>query len=312
MRKSVEEKWGFPPAGQGAQGNASSADDLGPLLHVAESAGWETAFFDYTKARITSGHSGVEDQRMADWQYLLPLGKDTVALALGCGWGTVPIALAETCKTVYAVDTSWAQIAFLAARTRQQHVHNLFPIHVGGGLDLPFHREQFDLVSLAGFRWMPHQSIGVTDVVRRVRDLLRSGGVAYLCLGNRLSFSQLLRRRRSGSPLPLHSMRGYRRILEAEGLTDIRFYAPLPSWDGPPLFYLPLEDPRAVEFFFRQIFPLFEMVSPEVKRTYAAEYAAAKLGVRLTLLAQLTGLAKLFVPGFGIVARKPGKPRHAA
>ncbi|MDA2912733.1 hypothetical protein MYX77_02020 [Acidobacteriia bacterium AH_259_A11_L15] len=141
---------------------------------------------------------------------------------------------------------------------------------------------------------------------------MNEGGIVYLSLGNRLAFQHLFRRGKNGSSLPLHTIYGYRRILEAEGFSEFQFYAPLPHYDGIPLFYVPLEDTHALNFFLRHIFPLLETVSPEVRRAYAFEYAVAKIGVRLALLFKLTGLAKVFVSGFSIIAKKAARGTDTA
>ena len=279
-------------------------DEMRHLLRVAESHGWDTAFYDYCKAQVASGGTVPEDPRVADWRYLLPLNRDTRALVLGCGWGAVPIALAETCGTVFAADPAWEKIAFLNVRRRQQRIDNLYPVHVRDGLDLPFAGNYFDMVSVRGFQWRAAQSVRVRDVVRRVHGLLREGGIAYLSLGNRLGFQHLFRQGRNGSFMSLHTIYGYRRILQAEGFAGICFYAPLPHYEGIPLFYVPLEEAQALNFFFRNLFPLFEMVSPEVKQAHAFQYAVAKMGVRLALLFKLTSLTKGFFPGFSVIAKK--------
>ena len=283
-----------------------SVDEIRQLLYVAESDGWETALYDFTKAQVARDGTVPEDQRTADWKYLLPLNNDSVALVIGCGWSTVPFALSETCAKVYTIDSIWHKIAFLNIRKRQQGIDNLYPIYVSGSLDFPFPEKRFDFVAVRNFQWGATQSIQLRDVVRSVNGLLREGGVAYFSLGNRWGFQQLLRRNKNTSSptLPLHTIFGYRHILQVEGFSEIQFYAPLPHYDGVPLFYVPLEDTQAMSFFFRNIFPLFEAVSPEVKRAYAFEYVVAKMGVRLALLFRLTGLAKVFVPGFSIIAKK--------
>ena len=276
-------------------------------LSIAESVGWDVALFEYTKSQVARGRSLLEDRRAADWIYFLPFKSNSIALSIGCGWGTVPIALSETCARVYAIDPEWERIKFLDIRKKQQRIDNLFPIYVSGCLDLPFSQGQFDFVSVSvkGFRWCATEPISFRKIVQRVYDLLKKDGIAYLSLGNRLAFQDLLwRNRKSSASLPLHTIFGYRRILKEEGFSDIHFYAPLPHHNGIPLFYLSLENTEALNYFFQNIFPLFEMASPEVKKQYGLQYKLVKIGVRLALIFRLTNLAKYFVPGFSIIATK--------
>ena len=70
------------------------------------------------------------------------------------------------------------------------------------------------------------------------------------------------------------------------------------------MFYVPVDEPQGMAFFLKDIFPLFEMVSPEIKHTYSREYALAKAAVYLTQVLHLESAVRLFVSGFGIVAKK--------
>ncbi len=270
------------------------------LLRVAESEGWNTALYNYTKVQVGKNGTVVEDQRTADWRYLLPLSSESVALVLGCGLGTVPVALSETCRKVYAVDSCWDKVAFLNIRKKQHKIDNLYPTYAHDTLSLPFSAGCFDLVSVRDMA----QPLPFYKTVRRAHGLLKEGAIAHFSLGNRLAFQRLLCRGESGASPPLHTIFGYRRILKTEGFSDIQFYAVLPHHNGIPLFYIPLESSQAMEFFLRNIFPLFEMVTPESKQAFALEYMVAKIAVRLGLFFNLTSLAKIFVPGFCVIARK--------
>lgn len=283
--------------------NKAQKEKIVYLLDSAESDGFDKALYDYNKARVLRDELISEDQRIADWKYLLPLNRDSVALSFGCRMGTIPAALAETCKRVYVIDAVWERITFLNIRRRQHGIDNLCPIYVNSISDIPFPAKYFDIVSVRECDW------GATlfrfrDLVQRVYGLLKEGGTAYLSVGNRLSYRHLFQRHKISASPPLHTIYGYRRMLRSEGFSDCHFYAPLPDHDGIPLFYLPLQNTEALNYFFENIFPLFEMVSPEVKKQYGFQYKLAKIGVRVALLFRLTTLAKFLVPGFGIIATK--------
>jgi SAM-dependent methyltransferase/uncharacterized protein YbaR (Trm112 family) len=280
--------------------------ELRQLLYVAETNGWATALYEYAKARIGRGGTTTEDQRTADWIYLMPLTRETKVVVLGCGLGTVPIVLAKACGKVYAADSSWEKIAYLNVRKRQQGIENLFPVFVRGVSGLPFPGKCFDLVSVRQFQW-GMKPTGFENVAQYVHRLLKDGGTAHFSLGNRLAYQRLLRREKKDPSFPLHTIFSYRRMLRAAGFSEIQFYSPLPHHNGIPLFYLPLENKPALDFFFRNIFPLFEMVTPEVKLRYGLEYAVAKVGVRICLFLKLTRFAKVFSPGFCIIAEKAGR-----
>jgi SAM-dependent methyltransferase len=279
------------------------------IVQVAESTGWNIAMYRYARTEIGAGHVLAEDERAADWRFLLPTGGRTrTALVLGCGLGTIPVALCDMFAKVYAVDVIPARVRLLELRAAQHRIANLVPIHVAPGGPLPFEAERFDLIVARSSDWdfgsaPPRGGVAVATVARDVRRLLEAGGIVYLSVPNRLSYQRLLRPGSAGAGLA-RSLGGYRRDLAAAGFVDIRFYAPLPSHEGIPLFYVPLADPALLEYFFDSIFPLLEAVSPEVKGLYGREYRVAKSAVRLAGPLRLTGLARYFVPGFGIVARR--------
>jgi len=284
--------------------NELVTDEMKRLLNLTESSGWDVASFEYAKSRIAKGSMPVEDQRMADWKYLLSLNNKSSALVLGCGWGTVPIALSEICENVYAIDTVWEKIVYLNILVGQHRINNLYPIYVSDRYEIPFPKRYFNLITVREYQWSTGQPVSFRGIVRRVYNLLSEEGVVSFSIGNRLAFQYLLRRTEKNDRSHFHNIFGYKHILQEEGFSDIQFYAPLPDYDGIPLFYVPVENNKAMAYFFHNIFPLFEMVSPEVKRLYAFDYKIAKIAVRLALSSRLTSLAKFFVPGFIIIAKK--------
>jgi hypothetical protein len=64
-----------------------------------------------------------------------------------------------------------------------------------------------------------------------------------------------------------------------------------------------MEHHNVLDYFFYNIFPLFEVVSQETKRVYGMQYTVAKIGVRLAKILRLTAMTKLFFPGFSVIAR---------
>ena len=270
------------------------------LVSDARRIGWETALYNYSKSCLAAGERRREDLRSADWLSYLPLRPDDVALVLGCGLGTVPAALTEYCRRVVAVDRVPARLAFLHVRSSQQRLR----LHaVEGDSVLPFRPETFDLISISA-EWSQGAD-GFRHTVQQVAPLLKSGGYLHLNLENRWSPMRLGRVKAEPHWQPL-SAAGYAQALRVAGFCDVDIYAVLPSHDGIPLFFVPLHDSRAMAFFLRHIFPLFLMVSPEVKQAYGVQLAFAYLGVRLALAIRATALVRHFVPGFCILAKCSG------
>ncbi len=278
--------------------------DIRQVLEFAEVEGWAAALYYCNQVELRHGGTMLEDERMADWRYLLPTQPERVVLAIGAGWGTVPIALAENAAEVYVVDRSAEKVAFLNIRRRQQQLDHLHPIHVHSWSDLEFADASFDLIAVREFDWDGEVHASFYKMVQHLHRLLRPGGVIQLTVGNRLAFQHLFRLEQRQGSSRVYTERAYRHTLQAAGFNDIQFYAPLPHYDRIPMFYVSLDDNHAIQFFFSHLFPLFERVSPEAKQAYSFQYAIARAAAQISLKLRLTLLATSFVPGFCIFARR--------
>ena len=253
---------------------------------------------------MASGKPIPEDLRIADWRFYLPLDDNANSLTIGCGWGTLPVALCETCKTVYAVDKSADRIDFLNVRKEQQIIENLYPLCVGDYLSLPFSNGSFDLISIADHKFDSKLGDPFCDIVHYAYDLLKDGGCVNVFASNKFSIRGLLDKDVRKEKKLTHTLYGYKNILKKMGFSNIKVYSPLPRYEGISLVNLPIEDARIRKFFFRDILPIFEMVSPESKKAYVLESLVAKIGVPVVNILGLDVLAKFFTPGFNIIAKK--------
>ncbi|MHA2182655.1 MAG: methyltransferase domain-containing protein, partial [Promethearchaeota archaeon] len=158
------------------------------LTKHASSAGWQEALFEYNKNKIEKDEKFSEDQRSADWRYLLPLNEKNEVLVIGCGLGTVPISLSEICKRVYIVDTDLERLTFIEIRKQQQHIKNIFPIYIDTLSNLPFADNSFDLVVI----YFSSDFYQIIDQFRNLAicasRLLKKTGHAYFSAGNFISF----------------------------------------------------------------------------------------------------------------------------
>jgi hypothetical protein len=205
------------------------------------------------------------------------------------------------------------RLAFLQTRLAQQQISNVTPVRACDLSALPFASGSFDLITLVEQESpVLNGSAAWRAAAGTAHTLLKGGGWFCLAVENRLGFQRVLRRGRSQSARPTHTLQGYRRLLMRAGFSAVEAFAPLPFYDRIPLFYLPMAPGPALPFFFRSIFPLFEAVSPEVKRTYAREYAAARAAVRLAQCCRWERLITWFLSGFILLARRNGSEARAA
>ena len=279
------------------------ATDIRNVLAIGRADGWETALYEHAKLLVQRDQSLVEDERCADWIHLVdPAGLGS-ALVLGGDFGTVPVALSRFFARVCAAHAVPEAAEFARMRSGQGKIANVDVVLVGRRLALPFADATFDLVALTDFPFDSRARISFRRVCGEVRRVLRPGGVAYLVVPNRWSLQAMALRWPGDGGLEAQGWQGYWRTLRRAGFHEIHSYAPLPRYLGIPLFYVPLESRGGLRFFFENLFPLFEMVSPEAKRNAAVEYRVARAGVKLARLLRVEGLVRWFVPGFAFVAR---------
>lgn len=280
------------------------------LVKDASTSGWQEALYNYALVQVRNGVSVTEDQRSADWVCLLPSCKHLVSLVVGCGLGTIPLTLAEFYEKVYVIDPVPEKIEFLNIRAQQQNIKNIIAEKLNHYFNASFKSEYFDLVSIKSMAECGSSSIPVItkpsfeDVASRTFQLLKKGGLAHFNIENRLSVQRLLRKTDAKKPHGLYTVNGYKRVLTNAGFSDIRIYSPLPHHEGIPMFYLPLDRNNMFDYFFGNIFRLFDMVSPEMKQQHVLEYLLAKSGVTISRSLGLNKILKNFFSGFMIITKK--------
>jgi len=258
------------------------------FLDVARSKGWQVAI--YENLNTPRDYVKFGDERGTDWTNLLPLHKESLVLVIGAEFGNSAVALSKLCKKVYVVESDLEKLAFLEIRKEQQGLSNIFLIETKN-LELPFEDEFFDLVFTRRFS---------KKVLEQIYRILKRGGRLFLSVENLFGPQRILTASFSSSS---HSLFGYKNILKKAGFSEIEPYGLLPN-DKIPLFSLPLWNSKLLKYFFKNIFFLSEMVSPEAKRSYTAQYKLAKIGVKLMSIFPLFGITKLFFPHFWIIAKK--------
>lgn len=264
-------------------------EDIKGLIPVSSNgeSGWRIAAFERLRTSLRRGERPEEDARSADWKYLLPLQRTDHILVLGCGWGTVAANLAKDCGHVTAVDRDPMRIGHLNARIAEDGLSNITAQCLPKGASWSLQTERYDGVVLHD-TWdatCARSTGAFRCCLQQAHDALKEGGWIWCC-----------GRQRFG--------RRPHKLLRAAGFEAVEQYAPLPRHEGIPMFYLPLDHRQPIEFFFRNIFPLFEMVSPEVKRTYAKQYVLAKCAARIARMLRLGFAIRWFVPGLCCMAKK--------
>lgn len=203
----------------------------------------------------------ITDETRADWQYLLPLNSESIALDIGAGWGTISIPLARNIKHVVALDGTVDRLEFLSIRANQEDLENITIVHADI-FQHPFKNEQFDVVSFNGvLEWVAVGNEDMSPEQKQLQalhiayDLLKPGGYLYIGIENAYGLKYIL-----GEPddhtgikhityLPrveadelsrkinkanyrtyTYTQQGYESLLKQSGFTNLQYYYPYPDY----------------------------------------------------------------------------------
>lgn len=277
------------------------------------------------------------DWQRASWLPLLALPNDAVALDIGSGYGAITQSLSHAAAKVYSLEAIAERIEFTSVRLAQEAIDNVQLIQ-GTALQLPFMNEGFDLIVVNGvlewigaWRTEGDPRAVQLEFLRSLRKLLKPDGVLVIGIENRFSFdamcggidhsgvsytslmprrlaSMYLRRRRGAHYRTssdrareyrtyTYSQRGYTKLLGTVGF-EPEFYWPYPGYNEPSC-----------------VMPLDNVLVHEQLLANITEPPLAAHGgwrARLKRLAAATGLLRLLVPDFLILATKTGRPRACA
>ena len=171
-------------------------------------------------------------------------------LEIGAGMGAVTGALCRCAHEVTAVELSSLRARVLFERHRE--AENLI-VRAGDFRKMDF-SGRFDLITLIGS--LEHPGAFAEDgnpgtLLRRVRQLLKPGGKILLAVQNRYGLKNWCGAKDDHLSQPFAAMRGYAgnreyaafsrqdliRLLDENGLTEHRFFYPLPDYRCPQVIY---------------------------------------------------------------------------
>jgi SAM-dependent methyltransferase len=301
------------------------------LIRDAADKGWRQAVAERFAGRRDMLLSLLDWQR-ASWLPLLALPDDAVALDIGSGYGAITQSLAHASASVYSVEAIPERIEFTSIRLAQEAIDNVQLIQ-GSALALPLMDEGFDLIVVNGvLEWIgAWQTDGdprtaQLEFLRSLHRILKPDGVLVVGIENRFSYeamcggldhsgvrytslmprrlaSMYMRQRpgahyRTSSDRPreyrtyTYSARGYKSLLGAVGFVS-EFYWPYPGYNEPSSV-IPLER---------------RLVYEQLLANFAEPFRRTRGGWRAWLkrVAAATGLLRLLVPDFLILASKGGR-----
>jgi SAM-dependent methyltransferase len=284
---------------------------MAELLDTTERFGWQQGLFNYRAFGLSSPDAGMvdEDERSADWVYMLRSKPGQKALVIGPGLGTIPFRMAGLGLHVYTIDCASGPSRFINAVCRERKIKNICPAVIDTAMELPFLKNTFDAVIFRNYSEYNTLS-GFQGLLKKSLELLKPGGQAAFYVNNTMSPLGMFRES-DGSKARSKTFSGYRKALKTAGFFTLEILAPLPSVRGIPLFMLPLSKKQTLTFFLKMLFPLFATVSPEVKKRYGVIYDLGKIAAYSLQKLHGAWMVPWFCPGYLILARAQPEKSHA-
>lgn len=273
-----------------------SSAEIADLNRRPAATPWRSALERSASARVRGAAAWLGNLDRANWYLLLPTSAEATVLEVGAGLGTVTHALALAYRRVLALEPTAERARFMHGRFAEERLANVDVIQ-GSLVDLPMRRESVDLAVLNGvLGWTACGAFGRRAratrrrILESVRAVTRPGGLVYLGVGNRWSLGGGGVRQR----VVWASLRGYRRLLEAAGYSDVRIWCALPSHD----------DPQFLVAYEQRAFDHFLCVLAAARPRTATRQLAWNVLNSLGLLKQMTR-------SYCIVGRRGPGPSHA-
>lgn len=192
------------------------ADQTQRVTQCQKPSGW---FGRLIVRNMNSRHS-----KLTDWglTHVAVKPQDTV-LDVGCGGGKTVSKLAALANggKVFGLDYSDASLAVARKLNARQIERGQVEIQEGSVLQLPFHRDTFDLVTAVETHfWWPDIPAGVREILR----VLKPGGslliIAEIYKGAQSKMAQLVEKHAPRSGIKVLSPDEHRAILTDSGYSD--------------------------------------------------------------------------------------------
>lgn len=172
------------------------AAQIEKLIVESRRHGWRAALDDAaTSAPFFGARLG--NLGLANWHMLLARPPSGAALDVGCGFGTVPLGLADHFSTAVGAEMLPERLRYAALRARQEPWPNAHFVR-SHGARLPFADASFDLVTMNGvLEWAALYSEGEPRSlqVAMLEEMCRvtaGDGVAAVAIENRYALESLL------------------------------------------------------------------------------------------------------------------------
>ena len=166
------------------------------LITESRRVGWRAALGDAAASAPFFGER-LGNLRLANWHMLLARSPSGAALDVGCGFGTLPLGLADHFRTTIGAEMLPERLRYATLRARQEPWPNAHFVR-SHGARLPLADASFDLVTMNGvLEWAALYSDGEPRslqiaMLREMRRVAREDGVVAVAIENRYALESLL------------------------------------------------------------------------------------------------------------------------
>jgi len=298
------------------------------LYRKAKKIGWETAAIEFTRDYLDSrdyieyADKQIISEAPGDFQYLLPINKESIVLVIGVSWGNIISALTRNTKFVFALDVNADLLHFSELRLQQERLSNIKLIQ-GASSSLPVKEMCFDAIILNGsFEQLVYERLNnfsdqlVSDFLTKIFYALKPDGILYIATENRFNFNYFIGKKEAYSNLRFvtilpckvvthyfklrrrinfrcayFSSRKLKNMLVESGFGNVVFNFPIPSYRN--LRYMSEIENRAVYIYLIKLLGSF----PKFSRLHSIA------GLIFSFFP--LSILKFFWPDFCIVAKRP-------
>lgn len=294
-------------------------DDLVEIRKMVQKNGWHDTIENHIHDNFPELYRYITEPSRSSLIYLLSPKKFENALDLGCGYGTISLALAEFFKNVVSEEMSLEKLSILKERAKEDKKNNITLINADA-MGLPLKNSFFDAITIIGvleYIGLVKPDLPVEEnwkvFLKIVYDLLHDGGQVIIGIENRIGFQYFLGWKdhndlRGTTLMPrilanfyskikvgekykiyTYSYAGYKKLLKEAGFKKIEFFSPLKSYRFPK-YIIPLDHGKAPwNYFLKNVF------IPKNRKEELLVKAASRLPI---------SVIKKFSPHFIIKAQK--------
>lgn len=236
------------------------SDRLQHFIARSRAIGWRSALSEVAAERPFFAHR-LRNLPLGNWHLLCALPRESSALDLGCGFGSLVLGLADHYRFVVGLDWLWDRVSYGHLRAVEDNDARAGFVQ-GNGLTLPFRDGRFDLVTMNGvLEWAWLNARGApraaqVALLQEARRVLTPNGTVAIAIENRFAMetltgmtdthtqlrfipalprpaASLLSRALRHEPYRtlLHSAAGYRRLLQDAGYPRVQILDLISSYN---------------------------------------------------------------------------------